>query len=287
MIEEAGLDFKSLEPDSLDMPFGFKTGAGVIFGNSGGVSEAVLRFVTEKTASGKTEGYEFHAVRGEEGVREATINLNGKDVTIAVVHGLRNARNLVEKIKAGESRYQFVEVMACPGGCISGAGQPVYTDAATRRKRTRGIYENDKMHQLHKPQENPYVQELYKNTLGTVGGHKAHHMLHTHYGSRKRISSGALTLKQSSDENKVTIDVCFGTGCFIKGSQKILKSLVSTVEECGMKDLVEVKASFCYEKCAKGPVVKIGGQTIERCTVEKAIEAFNAVCEGAKENGSK
>ena len=122
MIEEAGLSFNDLEPESFDMPFGFKTGAGVIFGSSGGVSEAVLRYATEKLTGARSEQYEFRMVRGEEGLREAVIEIGDTQVSLAIVHGLANARKLIEGIDAGEAHYDLIEVMACPGGCVGGAG---------------------------------------------------------------------------------------------------------------------------------------------------------------------
>ena len=175
MIEEAGLHFKDLEPESFHLPFGFKTGAGVIFGNSGGVSEAVLRYVTERLTGEKRERYEFMSVRGEDGIREASLKVGGKEFSLAVVSGLGNARKLLENIKSGKAHYDLVEVMACPGGCVGGAGQPLTNGLTVRQKRTKGIYENDRMLELHKSQENPYVMDVYGNVLGEVGGAKAHH----------------------------------------------------------------------------------------------------------------
>ncbi|MDD3926404.1 MAG: [FeFe] hydrogenase, group A, partial [bacterium] len=173
MIEEAGLRFDKLEPDSLDMPLGFKTGAGVIFGNSGGVSEAVLRYAGEKVSGVRLEAVDFHAVRGEDGLREAVIVIGGVELKLAVVHGLINARKVADMVRAGECDYDLIEVMACPGGCIGGAGQPVARDADTRRRRTKGLYEADKMLQLHKSQDNPYVAECYSGILGEAGSDKA------------------------------------------------------------------------------------------------------------------
>ncbi len=137
MIEEAGLNFRELGLESFDLPFGFKTGAGVIFGNSGGVSEAVLRYVTERLTDQRLDSYEFASVRGEDGLREAKLTVAGKTFTLAVVSGLGNTRRVLEKIKSGETHYDLVEVMACPGGCVGGAGQPVFSDQAVRQKRTK------------------------------------------------------------------------------------------------------------------------------------------------------
>jgi len=275
MIEESGLYFTELEPESFDLPFGFKTGAGVIFGNSGGVSEAVLRYVAEKLSCEKRDNYEFSAVRGEDGIRQATLTVNGKVLRLAVVSGLANARKLLEKIKAKEAVFDLVEVMACPGGCIGGAGQPVYRDPAVKRKRTKGLYENDKMLELHKSQENPYVAELYRDFLGSVGGQKAHHLLHTVYKTRKRIFEEGVTVNASVEDKKVEVDVCFGTGCFLKGAQKLLRSLLAHIREKGLNKNVEIKASFCFEKCDRGPVVRIADEVIEQATFEKVRETID------------
>jgi NADH-quinone oxidoreductase subunit G len=274
MIEEAGLHFKDLGPESFDLPFGFKTGAGVIFGNSGGVSEAVLRYATERLTGERKENYEFKAVRGDNGIREAALTVNGLEIRLAVVSGLGNARKILEKIKSGEARYDLVEVMACPGGCIGGAGQPVSNDPAVRQKRTKGIYENDRMLELHKSQQNPYVTELYEDLLGEVGGHKAHELLHTGYKSRKRISDSGLALSDASSDSRLEVNVCFGTSCFLKGSQKLFHDILGYIRTIGLDDQVNVSASFCFEKCDRGPTVRIGEMVIEKCTIEKVMEAI-------------
>ncbi|HOW54606.1 MAG TPA: NADH-dependent [FeFe] hydrogenase, group A6 [Syntrophorhabdaceae bacterium] len=273
MIDEAGLHFKELGPESFHLPFGFKTGAGVIFGNSGGVSEAVLRYVSEKLTGQKHDAYEFTSVRGEEGIREAKLSVAGKEFTLAVVSGLGNARKALEMIRSGAAHYDFVEVMACPGGCVGGAGQPVFSDTAVRRKRTRGIYENDRMLELHKSQDNPYITELYQNVLGDVGSPKAHKLLHTSYRTRKRIFDEDVDIS-AGGEKSVDVSVCFGTSCFLKGSQKLLRDILVHIRSNGIGARVNVKASFCFEKCDKGPTIKVGNRIIEGCTIEKAIEAI-------------
>ena len=174
------------------MPFGFYTGAGVIFGNSGGVMEAVLRYAAEKATGQKLEQVEFQQVRGDSGLREATVTVNGSELKLAVVHGLRNARVVAEQVRAGKSHYDLIEVMACPGGCIGGAGQPVSTTRDARALRTKGLYHADKMLQLHKSQDNVFITECYAKFLGEIGGEKAHHLLHTSYQSRRRIADESL-----------------------------------------------------------------------------------------------
>lgn len=275
MIEEAGLHFKELDPESFHLPFGFKTGAGVIFGNSGGVSEAALRYITEKLTGEKRESYEYMSVRGEEGVREASLKVNGSEFTLAIVSGLGNARRILEKIKSGEVKYDLVEVMACPGGCIGGAGQPISLDPAVKQKRTKGIYENDRMLELHKSQENPYVNELYSNILGEVGGHKAHELLHTSYKNRKRISDEDMALSDTTGDGSLEVNVCFGTGCFLKGSQKLLHDVLDHIRQNNLTDLVNVSASFCFERCDRGPTIRVGEEVIERCSPQMAMEIID------------
>jgi NADH-quinone oxidoreductase subunit G len=273
MIEEAGLRFNALEPESLDMPLGFKTGAGVIFGNSGGVAEAALRYAFEKISGVKLDAVDFYSVRGEDGIREAGVNINGVNLKIAVVHGLANAKRIAEQVQRGESDYDFIEVMACPGGCIGGAGQPVPKNFDARSRRTKGLYDCDKMMQLHKSQDNHFVAELYQNTLGEVGGEKAHQLLHTKYHSRRRITDEDLPLVTGTDENKLTVNVCVGTSCLIRGSQDLLHNLIAYIEDAGLQNAVDVRATFCFEQCDRGPTISVGDKVLERCTLEQASAA--------------
>ncbi len=179
MITEAGLDFKRLPPESMDMPFGFTTGAGVIFGNSGGVSEAVLRCVAEKVVGRPVPSAELRQTRGEEGRREVEVKLGNATVKLIVVHSLKNARAVAEEVLAGTCDADLIEVMACPGGCVGGAGQPVSFVPEVRQNRCEGLYDVGGNLPLHRSQENPFVKELYRKHLGKIGGPAAHHLLHT------------------------------------------------------------------------------------------------------------
>jgi NADH-quinone oxidoreductase subunit G len=161
--------------------------------------------------------------------------------------------------------------MSCPGGCIGGAGQPVYYDEDVKERRQRGIYSADKMMQLHKSQENPYVTKLYTDKIGEVGGHEAHETLHTDYRRRRRIELDDMTLVEG-DNSKVKINVCLGTSCFVKGSQTILKKLMNYVGEHGLSDDVNIKASFCMENCDNGPSVTVGGKIMHKCTYSSVVE---------------
>ncbi|HEY3320732.1 MAG TPA: NADH-dependent [FeFe] hydrogenase, group A6 [Planctomycetota bacterium] len=275
MIEEAGLDFCSLEPESLDMPLGFHTGAGVIFGNSGGVMEAALRFAAEKITGEPLAKVDFMDVRGEGGLREASVTVKGITVKMAIVHGLANAKLVAEKVKAGKADYDLIEVMSCPGGCIGGAGQPVSFNGTAKRLRTKALYDADKSLPLHKSQDNPFVTKCYETHLGAIGGEKAHHLLHTHYQNRRRLDAVDIPLSDGPAENKIPVKVCAGTSCFVRGSQKLLHELMSYVEEHSLHNAVDVSANFCSENCSNGPTVQIGGEMLQQCTFEKAREILD------------
>ena len=181
MIREAGIDFKHLKEEEFDSPLGIGTGAGVIFGTTGGVMEAALRTVADVLTGEDLPRVDYTEVRGMEYTREAEIEIGGQKVKIAVVHTLKSAMQMLERIKKGEADYQFIEVMACPGGCIGGGGQPVPVNAEIRRLRRDGLFSCDRASELRKSHENPEIIELYKNWLGEPLGEKAHNLLHTHY----------------------------------------------------------------------------------------------------------
>ena len=192
MIEKAGINFHALADEEFDAPLGASTGAGVIFGATGGVMEAALRTAVETLTGEDLAALEFNDVRGMEGIKEASYNVNGLEVKVAVTSGLANARKLLDKIRAGEADYTFIEIMACPGGCVNGGGQPVqpgsvrsFTDL--RSKRAAVLYNLDKNMPLRKSHQNPAVKELYDTYLGEPGSHKAHEILHTHYVKRDRF----------------------------------------------------------------------------------------------------
>lgn len=179
MIKESGIIFNELEPEAVDMPFGTISGAGVIFGVTGGVTEAVLRRVSSDKSSGMLRTLALRGVRGMEGVKETTVNYGDKKLKIAVVSGLKNASNLLDRIKNGE-HYDFVEVMACPGGCVSGAGQP-YTKESGKEERVQGLYTADRLSSIKRSEENPLMMSLYN---GLLKG-RVHELLHVHYGAHK------------------------------------------------------------------------------------------------------
>ena len=192
MIKQAGINFAELPDSEFDDPFGGATGAAVIFGATGGVMEAAVRTVYEILEGKPLENLELEAIRGVEGIKEAALTIQGKEVKIAVVHGTANAKALLEKIKAGEAKYDFIEVMACPGGCVNGGGQPIVSAKKRalvdiRAERAKALYAEDRGSELRKSHENPAIKKLYEEFLEKPCSHKAHELLHTHYTKRSKI----------------------------------------------------------------------------------------------------
>jgi len=175
MIRESGIVFSELEPEAIDMPYGMATGAGVIFGVTGGVTEAVLRRISSDKSAAGLRTIALEGIRGMEGVKGTTIQVGEREVKIAVVSGLKNASDLLERVKQGE-KYDFIEIMACPGGCVGGAGQP-FVSAAEREARGKGLYLADKANYVKRSEENPLVMPLYQ---GILKG-RVHELLHTSY----------------------------------------------------------------------------------------------------------
>ena len=198
MIKQAGVSFEKLEDMKYDTIMGQSTGAAVIFGATGGVMEAALRTAYEIVTGREVPFADLNItpVRGIEGVREASVLidkckpewafLNGVELKCAVAHGLANARTVMQNVKDGTANYHFIEIMACPGGCLGGGGQPIPTNEAIRKKRTEAIYAEDMGMPLRKSHENPEIAAIYKDFLGEPNGHKSHELLHTHYTERKR-----------------------------------------------------------------------------------------------------
>ncbi len=192
MIKRAGLNFAALPDEEFDAPLGTSTGAAVIFGATGGVMEAALRTANDVLTGKDNENIDFTEVRGTDGIKEATYNIAGNEIRVAAVSGLANARKLLEDIRAGKRNYHFIEVMACPGGCVNGGGQP--TQPASVRsfvnlaaKRAAAIYDEDKALPIRKSHQNPAVQEVYKEFFGEPGSHLAHEVLHTSYVARSKF----------------------------------------------------------------------------------------------------
>ena len=170
---------------------GEATGAAAIFGTTGGVMEAALRTVQEKLTGNHFEKLEYEAVRGQEGIKRASVNMNGTEVKVVVASGLKNAQIIMDEIKSGKADYQFVEIMACPGGCVMGGGQPIRSSKERasidiRAKRANALYDIDEKSIIRKSHENPVLKKIYEEYLGEAGGHRAHELLHTSYVEREK-----------------------------------------------------------------------------------------------------
>ena len=209
MIKEAGIDFAGLEDEEYDDPLGISTGAGVIFGATGGVMEAALRTVYELVTGKTLEKIDFEDVRGFEGLKIATVQVGDLSVKVAVAHTLANAKAILDRVKNGEE-FHFIEIMTCPGGCIGGGGQPIPTDTDIRLKRIEAIYEADRGLPLRKSHENPAVQELYKTFLGKPLGEKSHKLLHTTY--RRGSRHGSMVNKEDQGVWRLDREAAAGDG---------------------------------------------------------------------------
>ena len=187
MIREAGIQFSQLEDQEYDSPLGESTGAAVIFGATGGVLEAALRTAADWLAGQDLQEIDFTAVRGIRGIKEATVNIAGIELHVAICSGLGNARKLLNKIQRGEADYQAIEIMACPGGCLNGGGQPYHHGhGQILSKRLEALYRDDKNAPIRKSHQNPSIRKLYAEFLGEPGSHFAHKLLHTHYIARSK-----------------------------------------------------------------------------------------------------
>ncbi|MFO7636239.1 MAG: NADH-dependent [FeFe] hydrogenase, group A6 [Clostridia bacterium] len=186
MIRESGIDFRNSESEHFDHPMGDASGAGAIFGATGGVMEAAIRTVHELVTGKPLEEIEINAVRGTEGIKEANVRIGDKVIRAAVAHGTGNAKKLMKDVQSGKKSYDFIEIMACPGGCVTGGGQPIQPAGVRNwtnlsKERAKAIYEEDRSLSVRKSHENENVKRLYKEFLGKPGSHIAHELLHTHY----------------------------------------------------------------------------------------------------------
>lgn len=191
MIKQANIDFEKIEDQEYDMPLGETTGAGAIFGVTGGVMEAALRTAQDKLKGEDVEKFEFIEVRGEKGIKEANITINGRNLHVAVVSGLSNAKKILEELKLGKSSYDFIEVMACPGGCIMGGGQPIKNSKVRAKMdiaklRGKALYSIDEKSKIRKSHENPIVKKVYEEFLEEPGSYRAHKLLHTTYSKKEK-----------------------------------------------------------------------------------------------------
>ena len=191
MIKQANIEFTKLEDSKFDDPMGEATGAGAIFGTTGGVMEAALRTAQDTLTGENLDKINFEQVRGEKGIKRATINIAGKEIKVVAASGLSNAKTILEEIKQGKADYQFVEIMACPGGCIMGGGQPIKSskiraEVDVQKLRANALYSIDEKSTIRKSHENPIIKKIYKEYLGNPGSKLAHELLHTKYTPREK-----------------------------------------------------------------------------------------------------
>ena len=193
MIKQANIEFTKLEDTNFDSPMGEATGAGAIFGTTGGVMEAALRTAQDTLTGKDLEKIDFEQVRGGEGIKKATVNIAGNEIKVVAASGLANAQKIMEEIKSGKADYQFVEIMACPGGCVMGGGQPIRSskeraEKDIRKLRADCLYSIDEKSTIRKSHENPIIKKIYKDYLEKPGSHKAHELLHTEYEKREKYN---------------------------------------------------------------------------------------------------
>ena len=193
MIKQANIEFEKLEDSVFDNPMGEATGAGAIFGTTGGVMEAALRTAQDKLTGKELDKINFEQVRGGDGIKRATVNINGKDLKVVAASGLANAQKIMEEIKSGKADYQFVEIMACPGGCVMGGGQPIKSskirrEIDVRKLRADSLYSIDEKSVIRKSHENPVIKQIYEEYLEEPGSYRAHKLLHTQYTERKKYN---------------------------------------------------------------------------------------------------
>ncbi len=274
MIQQVGLNFKALPVESFDMPFGFKTGAGLIFGNSGGVSEAVLRYAAQKITGKPLAQDDVMEVRGENGIRNVTITLDGRELKLAIVHGLRNARHLLNDVVKGKTAPDFIEIMACPGGCVNGGGQPVPREGGTRKARTKSLYRADKGLQLHRSQDNPYLPQ-FTGSANHGGDHgDRHRLLHTHYTDRSEYFEGEVQISRRAENESVELKICLGPNCLAKGSDELLNAMVDRIAEDGLMSKVHVVAHTKVDPCEHPITATIDDEVILNATAEGLYEAL-------------
>lgn len=262
LIREAGIIFANLQPELADEPLGMYTGAGVIFGASGGVAESVVREALEQAGLPQPESLTFASVEDAEGrVSEASLTLGSSTLRMAVVSGLGAAGALLKDIRDGRRHYDVIEVMACPGGCVGGGGQPV-AEPSARGWREDGLDRIDRAAALRVASHNACVNALYSEYFETPGSGKAHHLLHTHYASRQRMPGSSSHLILAAEEGALEVSVCVGTSCYLRGSHGVLENLLDALRKEGLEKVVKLTATFCLEHCDRGVSVRVGEEVI-------------------------
>ena len=272
MIRAFGLDFVNLPDEPWDQPYGESTGAAVIFGATGGVAEAALRTAYQRLTGGELARDLWQTAAPGETTREAVVEIAGQPIRIAMVNSLAAAAALIEKVKTSGESYHIIEVMACPGGCVGGAGQPPHDTLERRACRAKGLAAIDHGSTKRQSHRNEAVRELYARHLDAPNSHEAHRTLHTEYASRRRIEE-SITLDSGG---QVKVEVCVGTCCFQQGAYQTLQKLGRLLRHHELDDTVELTATFCFENCGQGPNIAVNGRIIDNAGPDRAEAIFTS-----------
>jgi formate dehydrogenase major subunit len=264
MFTEKHVDPCTIKPLPVDAFFGKVSGAGIIFGASGGVAEAALRLAAERVTGKRLDSFSYEGVRGLQGVKETNVTLGDSLVRLAVVSGLQNAQALIDRIRSGDAPYDLIEVMACPGGCINGSGNPAPRLTSDTEHRLKVLYRLDQDAPIRTSQDNPSVQAIYTNWLGEPDSETSHHALHTTYRRRSMRLEEAAADESLKEQPVIDLSVCIGTNCYIKGSWRLLEGLAAELRRRGLSERFRVKARFCTGQCAGGPNVVVGRNIISQ-----------------------
>jgi len=270
MFEERHIDPRTIKPVPVDAFFGKVSGAGIIFGASGGVAEAALRLAAERVMGSRLDSFNYEGVRGLQGVKETTITLGDSTVRLAVVSGLQNAQNLIDRIRAADAPYDLIEVMACPGGCINGSGNPKPQLISETADRLDVLYRLDMGAPIRTSQDNPSVQAIYENWLGEPDSDTSHHALHTTYHRRSMRVEPSAVQETLKEQPVIDVGVCIGTNCYVKGSWRLLEGLAAELKRRGLSERFRIKARFCTGQCEGGPNVMIGSRIISQVDTANA-----------------
>ena len=280
------MDLKIIEPEDIvlseyDEPYKEVSGAGVLFANSGGVAEAALRMAVEKiTGVPLTEHMDFVEIRGFDGIKETTIEANGVKVRVAVISGLNNAEPIIQKVAAGEEvGYDLIEIMACPGGCIAGAGHPVPKRIDCLEKREQVIVDIDKHSKIRKSQDNPDVLKLYADFFGEPNSHLAHELLHTHYHHVAGDSLGYGVLKKSNSAFFTReFEICVCDKCAAMGSKELYHNSLEKIKEAKMDHFVEISSIRMKENHeGDGIYVTLDGNRISSDKLENIYQTLRTI----------
>jgi formate dehydrogenase major subunit len=266
MMELKWIEASDIVPQEYDDPYKQASGAGILFGNSGGVAEAALRLAVEELSGTNLTDLDFTEIRGFDGVKETTVEANGIKVRVAVISGLNNAEPVIQKIVNGEDvGYDLIEIMACPGGCISGAGHPVPEKVGTLEKREKAIIDIDKASTIRKSQDNADIKKLYKDFYGEANSHLAHELLHTHYHAVKGDSMDGNVLRRS-DSAFITreFEICVCDDCSAKGSRELYQATLDKIKAEKMCSFAKVRSIRLSENHpGNGIYVTLDGKVID------------------------